>query len=158
MKNKTSQKYRLQFISPWLLAAAIGILILIIVVFVANNIRKEKAYLSKALFHKGQAIIRFVGAGTRSSIMMGMQGAVQTQNLIEQASKENDIYYIAVVDKIGHILAHSNPQKINTNINRDLNIFKELNLFGSWQIISDVDNKEKIFELVSPFNQFRMGK
>jgi two-component system sensor histidine kinase HydH len=158
MKNTPSQKYRIQFISPWLLAAAIGILILIIVVFIANNIRKEKTYITNALFHKGQAIIRFVGAGTRSSIMMGMQGAVQTQNLIEQASKDSDIYYIAVVDKTGKILAHSDPQKINTTINRDPEIFQELNVFGTWQIISSEDNKEKIFEIVSPFNPFRKGK
>jgi two-component system sensor histidine kinase HydH len=158
MRNTPSQKYRIQFISPWLLAAAIGILILIIVVFIANNIRKEKTYITNALFHKGQAIIRFVGAGTRSSIMMGMQGAVQTQNLIEQASKDSDIYYIAVVDKTGKILAHSDPQKINTTINRDPEIFQELNVFGTWQIISSEDNKEKIFEIVSPFNPFRKGK
>lgn len=158
MKNKISQKYRLGFISPWLLAAAIGILILIIVVFVANKIRQEKTYLTKALFHKGQAIIRFVGAGTRSSRMMGMQGAAQTQNLIEQASKENDIYYIAVIDKTGMIVAHSDPQLINTNIKRDLGIFEELNFLGSWKIIVNNETKEKTFEVVSPFKPFRMGK
>ena len=40
------------FVSPWLLAAAIGLLSLIIVIFAANNIKRERSMLSEGLFRK----------------------------------------------------------------------------------------------------------
>ena len=55
------------FASPWLLAAAIGLLSLIIVIFAANNIKRERNMLTGGLFRKGEAIISFVEAGMRAS-------------------------------------------------------------------------------------------
>ena len=51
------KKTRLMFVSPWLLAAAVGLLSLIIVIFAANNIKRERGMLSEGLFRKGEAII-----------------------------------------------------------------------------------------------------
>ena len=62
------------FVSPWLLAAAIGLLSLIIVIFAANNIKRERGMLTEGLFRKGEAIIRFVEAGMRASMISGMMG------------------------------------------------------------------------------------
>ena len=99
MKALLFKKTKLMFVSPWLLAAAIGLLSLIIVVFAANNIKRERGMLSEGLFRKGEAIIRFVEAGMRASMMGGVMGgmmgkdipdtagAAQTQRLIEQAAE-----------------------------------------------------------------------
>src|SRR5210317_1843157 len=134
MKSRIFKKTRLMFVSPWLLAAAIGLLSLIIVIFAANNIKRERGMLSDGLYHKGEAIIRFVEAGLRASMisnmmggMMGMavpdlQGIAQMQRLIEQASESPDIHYIAVIDVSGKVLVHSDSEKIGNNINRDMNI------------------------------------
>ena len=69
VKDRFFKKTRLMFVSPWLLAAAIGLLSLIIVIFAANNIKRERGMLTEGLFRKGEAIFRFVEAGMRASMI-----------------------------------------------------------------------------------------
>jgi two-component system sensor histidine kinase HydH len=166
MKGRLFKKTRLMFVSPWLLAAAIGLLSLIIVIFAANNIKRERGMLTSGLFHKGEAIIRFVEAGMRASMMTGMMGdmigmnvpeatgAAQTQRLIEQASESPDIYYIAVIDVSGEVLVHSDPGKIGTNIVRDINILNQADPNGAFHIVS-IQTRYKAFEVLAPFKPFR---
>ena len=166
MKDSLFKKTRLMFVSPWLLAAAIGLLSLIIVIFAANNIKRERGMLTTGLFRKGEAIIRFVEAGMRASMMTGMVsgmmgmdipgagGAAQTQRLIEQASESPDIYYIAVIDVSGKVLVHSDPGKIGTNILRDINILNQADPNGTFHIVS-IQTRYKAFEVLAPFAPFR---
>jgi len=167
MKDRLFKKTRLMFVSPWLLAAAIGLLSLIIVIFAANNIKRERGMLTEGLFRKGEAIIRFVEAGMRASMMTGMVGgmmgmnvpdaggAAQTQRLIEQASESPDIHYIAVIDVSGKVLVHSDPEKIGTNIQRDINILNQADPEGTFHIVSLPDARYKVFEVLGPFKPFR---
>lgn len=155
---KQPSSYWLPFISPWLLAAAIAILLLIIIIFAVSNIRREKEHLTQSLFHKGQAIIRFMGAGTRSAFMMGSQGPSQLQQLIEQAAGEAGIKFIAVLDQDGRIMAHSDPDKINSNSDYDLDRIKQHGQSGTWRIIENHDREGNVFEVSSMFQPFRPGK
>jgi len=157
------------FVSPWLLAAAIGLLSLIIFIFAANNIKRERSMLSEGLFRKGDAIIRFVEAGMRASMMTSMMGGMmglnvpsvegiaQTQRLIEQASESPDIHYIAVIDVSGKVLVHSNPEKMGNNISRDMNILVKAYTGGAFHIIKQPGLNQKFFEVLSPFRPFRAG-
>jgi len=161
------KKTRLMFVSPWLLAAAIGLLSLIIVIFAANNIKRERGMLSEGLFRKGEAIIRFVEAGLRASMisnmmggMMGLnipdaEGVAQTQHLIEQASESPDIHYIAVIDVSGRILVHSNSDMVGNSIERDFNLLNDADPQGAFHIVNQSDLKQKVFEVISPFRPFR---
>jgi len=167
MKDRLFKKTRLMFVSPWLLAAAIGLLSLIIVIFAANNIKRERGMLTEGLFHKGDAIIRFVEAGMRASMltgamgsMMGMNvpdvgGEAQTQRLIEQASESPDIHYIAIIDVSGRVLVHSDPGKIGENIERDFNILNQADPENTYHIVNPPDAKYKVFEVLGPFEPFR---
>jgi two-component system sensor histidine kinase HydH len=168
MKDRLFKKTRLMFVSPWLLAAAIGLLSLIIIIFAANNIKREKAMLSEGLFRKGEAIIRFVEAGMRASVMTSMMGgmiglnapdvegvAAQTQRLIEQAIESPDIYYIAIIDVSGKVLVHSDSLKIGNTINRDINILVKADTGGAFHIIEQPFLSQKFFEVLSPFRPFR---
>ena len=173
MKDSIFNKTRLMFVSPWLLAAAIGLLSLIIFIFAANNIKRERSMLSEGLFRKGDAIIRFVEAGMRASMMTSMMGGMmggmmglnvpsvegiaQTQRLIEQASESPDIHYIAVIDVSGKVLVHSNPEKIGNNISRDMNILVKAYTGGAFHIIKQPGLNQKFFEVLSPFRPFRAG-
>jgi len=85
-KQFISNKYRLMFISPWLMAASIGLLILIIAVSAANNLQRTRNLLTENLFHRGQMLVRFVGAGMRASMRMGPQGA-RRSNLLNKRQK-----------------------------------------------------------------------
>ncbi|MBW2467270.1 MAG: hypothetical protein JRF02_08220, partial [Deltaproteobacteria bacterium] len=167
MKDRVFRKTRLMFVSPWLLAAAIGLLSLIIFIFAANNIKRERGMLSEGLFRKGEAIIRFVEAGMRASMitsmmsgLMGMDvsgndGIAQTQRLVEQASESPDIYYIAVIDVSGKVIVHSDPAKRDSSINRDMNILVKADAGGSYHIVNPSGSDQKVFEVMGPFRPFR---
>jgi two-component system sensor histidine kinase HydH len=167
MKERLFKKTRLMFVSPWLLAAAIGLLSLIIVIFAANNIKRERGMLTEGLFRKGEAIIRFVEAGMRASMMSGMMGSIMgmnvpdadgaahTQRLIEQASESPDIHYIAVIDVSGKVLVHSDPEKIGENIERDFNVLNSADPSSTFHIVSSPDTSYKVFEVLGLFKPFR---
>ena len=167
MKDRHFKKTRLMFVSPWLLAAAIGLLSLIIVIFAANNIKRERGMLTEGLFRKGEAIFRFVEAGMRASMMSGMMGnmmgvnipensgAAQTQRLIEQASESPDIHYIAVIDISGKVLVHSDPDKVGTMIQRDFDILRNADQRCAFHIIRQPEVRYKVFEVLGPFEPFR---
>ncbi len=165
MKKRLFGKTRLMFVSPWLQVAAIGLLTLIIVIFAANNIQREKNLLTESLFRKGLALTRFVGAGTRAFMMSGMMGLLgvsgveQTQHLIEQTSEDPDIQYIAVIDSTGLILAHSDSARIGKNIGRDIKALFAPGPSGimgnsKYHIVSPTGTRQKVFEVVSPFEPF----
>lgn len=143
------------FVSPWLMAASIGLLTLIVVIMAVNNLKRETNLLNIGLYGRGQSLARFVGAGTRASMLHGMQGAVHTQSLIEQASDDPDILYIAVVDPQGQIMAHSDSSRVGTSIDRNLNNLNRLANARDWHVVQDGGSKEKIFEVVSNFAPFR---
>ncbi len=159
MKKKTNiVTSPFAYASPWILATAIGMLIAIVFFFAANNLQREQRIMTESLFNKGQAIIRFIGAGTRASMMMGAPNAQQFQHLIEQAAGESSILYIAVADSTGKIVAHSTPGLVGTELDHPLLADAELTPMGKYQIISDQQTKQKIFEIVAPFKPFMRGR
>lgn len=159
MKKKTTiVTSPLAYASPWILATAIGMLIAIVFFFAANNLQREKRIMTENLFNKGQAIIRFIGAGTRASMMMGTPNAQQFQHLIEQAAGESNILYIAVTDSTGKIVAHSTPGLVGANLDHPLLASQELAPLGKYQIIDNQGAKQKVFEVVAPFKPFMRGR
>lgn len=151
------KKYPLLYVSPWFSAAAIGLLALIIIIFAANNLQRDKKLATDRLFKKGQDLIRFVGAGTRATMMMGMLGtrsSEQVQQFIEQASDDPEILYIMVLDDTSRILAHSDTALVGKTMERDLPPVTSKNTFQS-QIISSPENDGKIFEVISPFRPLK---
>ncbi|MCD8139564.1 MAG: ATP-binding protein [Planctomycetaceae bacterium] len=68
---------------------------------------------------RGQALIWALEAGTRT--WMGAQGERGLlQQLVEETAKQPDIEYIAVTDRSGRILSHSDPARINATFPIDL--------------------------------------
>ncbi len=153
MKDRAAS-IRLMFVSPWLIAASIGLMTLIIVVFAMNNLRREKNLINDGLYHRGQALGRFVGAGTRAFMMQGMEGASQTQHLIEQASTDTSILYIAVLDSQGFVVAHSQPEQLGQCIERDFSEYNGVVEKGGWKIVRDKELHRNVFEVVSEFSPF----
>jgi len=143
------------YASPWILAAAIGLLMAIIIFFAVNNLQREKRIMTESLFNKGEAIIRFVGAGSRASMMMGIPDSQQVQHLIEQASGESNILYIGLVTEEGKIIAHSNTTLIGSAFAHPLLTDREPPQKFRYRIITDPDAKNKIFEVIKPFRPFR---
>jgi len=146
------------YASPWILATAIGMLIAIVFFFAANNLQREKRIMTDSLFNKGQAIIRFVGAGTRASMMMGTANNQQFQHLIEQVASESSLLYIVVADNKGTIMAHSTPGLMGSTLDHPLLSDPNLSPFGKHRIITDPKTNHKVFEVVASFKPFMRGR
>ncbi len=161
-KKKLLSNTRLMFVSPWIVAGAIGLLTLIIVIFAANNIQREKGMMTENMFRKGQSLIRFVEAGMRASMMTGMGNrhrldgwSSHSQHLVEQAAADPDILYIAVIDETGRVITHSDPEKVGQVIVRATEVMPGKGVEASSHIISLADEGRKAFEVVSVFEPLR---
>ncbi len=112
------KKHRLARVSPWVLAAACGLLTLIIAVFAVNNYRRDKTLMTDILLEKGATLIRFVASSSRNSIYAGLRAGQpldalwpeNVQRVLEHASGHPGVKFLALVDDKGQIVANSNPQ------------------------------------------------
>ncbi|MEN8200475.1 MAG: ATP-binding protein [Thermodesulfobacteriota bacterium] len=115
------RKQRLARVSPWVLAAACGLLALIIGVFAVNNYRRDKALMTDILLEKGATLIRFVASSARNSIFAGLRAGhdlseiwpANVQMVVEQASGHPGVKFLALVDSDGVIVANSVPEESN---------------------------------------------
>ncbi|MBU0945910.1 MAG: PAS domain-containing protein [Proteobacteria bacterium] len=111
------KQQRLAHVSPWVLAAACGLLALIIGVFAVNNYRRDKALMTDILLEKGTTLIRFVSSSARSSLINGLRAGQDILNLwpehvqrvLEHASEHPGVRFLALVDAKGIIQACSTP-------------------------------------------------
>ncbi|MBU0960080.1 MAG: PAS domain-containing protein, partial [Proteobacteria bacterium] len=118
------KKQRLAHVSPWVLAAACGLLALIIGVFAVNNYRRDKALMADILLEKGTTLIRFVSSSARSSLINGLRAGQDILNLwpehvqrvLEHASEHPGVRFLALVDAEGIIQACSAPVECNRQV------------------------------------------
>jgi two-component system sensor histidine kinase HydH len=110
------KRRHLASVSPWVLAAACGLLTVIIGVFALNNYRRDKALMTDILLEKGVTLIRFVSSSARSSILASLRSGrddvstswpVNVQSILEHASGHPGIQLLALIDSEGEILANS---------------------------------------------------
>jgi two-component system, NtrC family, sensor histidine kinase HydH len=126
MKNQ-----RLARVSPWVLAAACGLLSLIIGVFAVNNYRRDKDLMTDILLEKGATLIRFVASSARNSIFTGLRGGQDinslwpgnVQQVLEHASGHPGVRYLALVDSEGVIIANSVPEERNKKVSEETRSF-----------------------------------
>lgn len=99
--------------SPWIILGSTIILLVVVIVIAYQNINRERRYMSELLTAKGAALIRAVEAGARTGMMGTMWGGKQIQRLLEETARLPDVRYMAVMDKNGLSVAHSDPSKID---------------------------------------------
>ncbi len=115
------KRHKLASVSPWVLAAACGLLTLIIAVFAVNNYRRDKALMTDILLEKGATIIRFVASSSRNSILGGLRAGQSlesmwpenVQRVLEYASGHPGLLFLALVNEQGLIVANSVPEDRN---------------------------------------------
>lgn len=115
---------RFFFVSPWLLAAATGLLILIIVTFTFSTIQRDKRMMTQSMLQKGAILIRVIGSGAKGAYLADMQHGFLTtgswekyvQDVIDRLSGDPDVHFLMVIDQNNRIVAHSDRQKIGSII------------------------------------------
>ncbi|HBI14472.1 MAG TPA: hypothetical protein DDY20_02975 [Desulfobulbaceae bacterium] len=109
---------RIFYVSPWLLAAATALLVLIVVTFTLNNIRREKQLMTQAMLQKADTLMRIVHSGAKSAYLFDLgKGIWRTdpwheyvQRVINHVAEEPDVLIIAVVDETGTIIVHNKAE------------------------------------------------
>ena len=66
-KREKNSNLLLSF-SPWMLAVACTLLVLLQVIFTVNNYRREKELMGEALVQKGLTLMRFVSSSARETM------------------------------------------------------------------------------------------
>ena len=137
--------------SPWVIMSAAIILLCIVVILAVQNINREKRYMSQILSEKGAALIKAFEAGTRTGMMGMMWGGDQVQRLLEETALQPDILYLAVTDRAGVIMGHSDKNRIGGQF-VDAVSLKGLNpnTQEQWRLTDDV-NGGRVFEVYRNF-------
>jgi len=156
------------YVSPWLLAAATGLLVLIVVTFALSNIQREKRLMTNAMLQKAATLSRFINSGARASYISDLRRGNwkpdpwndHVQRVIDHLAGDPDLYFLAVVDSKGVVLAHSRPVMRGQQIKIQLPAhFPEQGTSG--QFIYRVEEEKgqgRFFEVIRSFTPFQSAR
>lgn len=110
------------FSSPWLLAAAAGLLIMIVVTFAFHNLRLEERLMTNAMLQKASTLMRVLHSGSRASYFNDLRKDywnnetwnVHVQRVIDHLAEDPDLRFFSLVDAKGKVIAHSDHRRIGT--------------------------------------------
>jgi two-component system sensor histidine kinase HydH len=137
--------------SPWIIVGAVVILLTIVIVLAIQNINREKHNMTRILSEKGTALITAVEAGARTGMMGMMWGGNQVQALLEETARLPDVMFLAVTDKSGLILAHSDKARIGGKFHDNFSLRNlDPETQTHWQL-SDNGNSQRFFEVYQYF-------
>lgn len=98
--------------SPWILAIACTLLLLLLALFTVSNYRREKELIGEALVQKGLTLMRFINSSGREAIRENLRNLKtwtpweeQIQAAMEQAVEQPGVEYVLLIDSAGAILA-----------------------------------------------------
>ncbi|WP_028579151.1 two-component system sensor histidine kinase NtrB [Desulfogranum japonicum] len=164
MKNKISTIIRSRFLyaSPWLLAAAAGLLIIIVVTFAFHNLRLEKRLMTNAMLQKTITLMRVVHSASRASLIADLRKGYwqsepwssHVQRVIDHLIEDNDVLELAIIDEQGKVLAHSDTDKVGSEIpvrpfiekENEVTLINELSY-----AIDDTPQGNRMFRAIRPF-------
>lgn len=157
---------RFFFVSPLLLAAATGLLILIVVTFTLSNVQREKKLMTSAMLQKGVTLMRVIGSGARSAYMSDLRRGgwnndswdEYVQRIINHLSGDPEVKFLLVVDEQNMIVAHSDKEKIGTFIEKLPEVKESDAKDGSPRLVYralTVESYGRTFLVVRPFLPFR---
>lgn len=99
-------------ITTWIVIGTSLILVAAVSVLALVNYTREKKVMQQVLREKGAALIRSFEAGARTGMMGMFGGESRLQTLLTETAAQEDILYIALVDRAGTVLAHNEPETI----------------------------------------------
>lgn len=124
MKSLLRKKIHSTYIvsSPWLLAAAVALLVFIIATFALHNYRLEKRLMRDALEQRAITLVRMLHSGIRVALVNELRQhrqlssgwPEQLQQVVSHVSEGSDVVFLGLADGNGRILAHSDPDKVGS--------------------------------------------
>jgi two-component system sensor histidine kinase HydH len=149
--HSRKQPYRLQT-SPWIILGSTVILLIVVLVLAVANTNREKRHMAEVLKTKGAALIQAVEAGARTGMAGMMWRGPEVQRLLEETARMSDVVFMAVVDRSGRVVAHSDTNRIGQPYRRT----QPLRHLGpdqveNWELVAHPDGR-RIFEVHRHFH------
>lgn len=144
LKNKTSPGLPT---SPWIILGSTAILLAVVLVLAIANTNREKRYMAQMLKTKGAALIQAVEAGARTGMTGMMWRGQEVQRLLEETARLPDVRFMAVVDRNGRVVAHSDKARIGAPFRQG----EPLQHLGpdqieNWELVEGA-NGQRVFEV-----------
>jgi len=103
--------------SPWILAVACVLLILLLGLFGISNYQREKELLGRSMEQRGLTLMRFINSSTREAIRNHLRAGealpsweVTVREAMEQAAEQPGVVSVLLVDEGGAIIAATGEQ------------------------------------------------
>ncbi|HKK90232.1 MAG TPA: histidine kinase dimerization/phospho-acceptor domain-containing protein, partial [Desulfobacteraceae bacterium] len=109
LKNKLSS-----FVSPFMMAGILLILLPIFGIITLDRMEKQKAHIEGRFMARGLSLISTFEAGTRTGMLTMRWGFERIQTMLLETSYQPGIAYIIITSKNGKILAHSDASRVGT--------------------------------------------
>ncbi len=170
--KKRWQQYLLNF-SPWILAIACFLLVVLLGVFTISNYQREKQLLIEGIAQKGLALIRFVNSSVQKSIRDDLlserfeatRWKTHITDALTQASEQPGVDFIVLLDGKTKTISSAGEKLQPSLIAETILAFKALRLqdssFDAWKsrIVTDRNNNKKKFQLALRYRPLnRMGR
>jgi len=155
-RQKTSKPSGFQT-SPWIILGSTAILLVVVLVLAMANTNREKRYMAQVLKTKGAALIQAVEAGTRTGMAGMMWRGPDVQRLLEETARLPDVRFMAVVDRNGRVVAHSNPARVGKPF-REGQPLQHLgpDQVENWELVEQADG-QPVFEVHRHFRPLQTG-
>lgn len=121
-KSDKSSNLLLSF-SPWMLAVACTLLLLLLALFTVSNYQREKELMGDTLVQKGLTLMRFINSSARESMRDNLRSSesfVRWEDLVraamEQAVEQPGVESVYLVDQEGTIVSSAGPNFTNSTI------------------------------------------
>jgi two-component system, NtrC family, sensor histidine kinase HydH len=100
------------FISPFMVAGVLVVLVPIFAFMTLDRMDRQKEFIRDRLLIKGISLIRTFEAGTRTGMLTMRWGAQRIQAMLLETASQPDIDYIMITSRQGTILAHSDSAMV----------------------------------------------
>ncbi|EPK7471735.1 two-component system sensor histidine kinase ZraS [Klebsiella aerogenes] len=139
----------------WLLTGTVVLLVLLFSAMIVRDYGRETAAARQNIEEKGSVLIRALESGTRVGMGMRMHHA-QLQALLEEMAWQPGVLWFAVTDENGKIIAHSDPQQVDTSLYspaqmRELNVGEQ----ERWRRLAEPQPALEIYRQFRPLNPAR---
>ncbi len=154
------------FMSPWLLAAATALLVLIVVTFTLSNVQREKKLMTGAMLQKGATLIRVIGSGARAAYLADLRRGIinagtweeYVQRIITHLADEPGVRFLMVVDVGNRVVAHSERARVGSVVDNLPDFAQPTEEEQQQHLIHrtlTLDGYGKVFLVARPFFPFR---
>lgn len=130
LPKKENSGSRLLGFSPWILMAACGLLLLLLILFTASNYRREKELINEALVQKSLTLMRFINSSVRESIRMNVMSSIDlipwqkhVQAAMEQAVEQPGVEFVAILDRNGELVAGAGESLPKSGVDQETKAF-----------------------------------